>query len=174
MINHIFLCLSVKELGSFIENTEIGLARTVNDGDYDQLVDVMGHLMAIRDRQLSTEQHFKPLEATSNLLKTYNQQLPEHVYILLEVTSLTCIWFCYFSVHATASHTCVVSQSLPEKWKNLKKVAFTVKHEVAPLQSNEVAVIRRKCVQFEVRGWTQNHQHQWVIQFWNIYRYLAG
>ncbi len=91
MINHIFLCLSVKELGSFIENTEIGLARTVNDGDYDQLVDVMGHLMAIRDRQLSTEQHFKPLEATSNLLKTYNQQLPEHVYILLEVTSLTCI-----------------------------------------------------------------------------------
>ncbi|GCB76344.1 hypothetical protein scyTo_0019123, partial [Scyliorhinus torazame] len=38
---------------------------------------------------------------------------------------------------------------LPEKWKNLKKIALTVKHEVAPLQSNEVAVIRRKYVQFE-------------------------
>lgn len=90
MTNHIFLCLSVQELGSFIENTEIGLAKTVTDGDYAKLVDIMGHLMAIRDRQLSTEQQFKPLKATSNLLKTYNQQLPEHVYILLEVTSPTC------------------------------------------------------------------------------------
>lgn len=42
------------------------------------------------------------------------------------------------------------TQELPEKWKNLRKIAFTVKHEVAPLQSNEVAVIRRKCVWFEV------------------------
>lgn len=81
----------MRELGSFIENTEIGLAKTVTDGDYGKLVDIMGHLMAIRDRQLSTEQQFKPLKATSNLLKTYNQQLPEHVYILLEVTSPTCI-----------------------------------------------------------------------------------
>ncbi|KTG04987.1 hypothetical protein cypCar_00006303 [Cyprinus carpio] len=123
LLNHVIA--SVKELGSFIENTEIGLAKTVTDGDYGKLVDIMSHLMAIRDRQLSTEQHFKPLKATSNLLKTYNQQLPEQVYILLE--------------------------SLPEKWKTLKKVAFTVKHEVAPLQANEVAVIRRKCVQFEIK-----------------------
>lgn len=43
-----------------------------------------------------------------------------------------------------------VLQELPEKWKSLKKIAFTVKHEVAPLQSNEVSVIRRKCVWFEV------------------------
>ena len=42
-------------------------------------------------------------------------------------------------------------QELPEKWKSLRKIAFTVKHEVAPLQSNEVSVIRRKCVRFEVR-----------------------
>uniref|UniRef100_A0A673MQT0 Dynein axonemal heavy chain 11 n=1 Tax=Sinocyclocheilus rhinocerous TaxID=307959 RepID=A0A673MQT0_9TELE len=131
LLNHVIA--SVKELGSFIEDTEIGLARTVTNGDYGKLVDIMGHLMAIRDRQLSTEQHFKPLKATSNLLKTYNQQLPEHVYILLE--------------------------SLPEKWKNLKKVAFTVKHEVAPLQANEVAVIRRKCVQFEIK------QHEFREQF---------
>ncbi|KAI2663319.1 Dynein axonemal heavy chain 11 [Labeo rohita] len=131
LLNHVIA--SVQELGSFVENTEIGLAKTVTDGDYGKLVDIMGHLMAIRDRQLSTEQHFKPLKATSNLLKTYNQQLPEHVYILLE--------------------------ALPEKWKNLKKVAFTVKHEVAPLQANEVAVIRRKCVQFEIK------QHDFREQF---------
>ncbi|TRY96398.1 hypothetical protein DNTS_010073 [Danionella cerebrum] len=125
--------VSVQELGSFIEETSLGLAKTVTDGDYGKLVDIMSHLKAIRDRQQSTEQHFKPLKATSDLLKTYNQQLPEQVYILLE--------------------------SLPDKWKNLKKVAFTVKHEVAPLQANEVAVIRRKCVRFEIK------QHEFREQF---------
>ena len=50
----------------------------------------------------------------------------------------------------TLSTACLCCQELPEKWKSLKKIAFTVKHEVAPLQSNEVAVIRRKCARFEV------------------------
>ncbi|CAF87298.1 unnamed protein product, partial [Tetraodon nigroviridis] len=48
---------------------------------------------------------------------------------------------------------------LPEKWKSLKKIAFTVKHEVAPLQSNEVSVIRRKCAWFEVK------QHEFRERF---------
>lgn len=47
----------------------------------------MGHLMAIRDRQISNEQHFQPLKSTSELLKTYGQQLPESVYTQLEVGS---------------------------------------------------------------------------------------
>lgn len=57
---------------------------------------------------------------------------------------------CTFMIvlHSSLSH---VTQELPEKWKSLRKIAFTVKHEVAPLQSNEVSVIRRKCVRFEVR-----------------------
>ncbi|KAI1899527.1 hypothetical protein AGOR_G00062710 [Albula goreensis] len=105
------------------QDTDKGLSNKVADGDYAGLVEIMGHLMAIRDRQITTDQHFKPLKSTADLLKTYGQQLPEQVYTQLE--------------------------ELPEKWKNLKKVAFTVKHEVAPLQSNEVSVIRRKCVRFE-------------------------
>ncbi|KAG9277586.1 dynein heavy chain 11, axonemal-like [Astyanax mexicanus] len=116
---------SVQELASFIANAEHGLGKTVKEGDYAALVDTMGHLMAIRDRQQNTEQQFKPLKSTADLLKTYGQQLPEQIYALLE--------------------------ELPDKWKNLKKVAFTVKHEVAPLQSSEVAVIRRKCVRFEIK-----------------------
>ncbi|KAF5892934.1 dynein heavy chain 11, axonemal-like, partial [Clarias magur] len=128
---------SVLELSSFIENTECGLGKSVKDGDYTDLVDIMGHLMAIRDRQQNTEQQFKPLKSTSDLLKTYSQQLPEHIY------TLSLLYF----------------QELPEKWKNLKKVAFTVKHEVAPLQSNEVAGIRRKCVRFEIK------QHEFRERF---------
>ncbi|KAH0621502.1 hypothetical protein JD844_022872 [Phrynosoma platyrhinos] len=115
---------SVRELATFIHETEQGLAKKVKEGDYALLVEIMGHLMAIRDRQ-STGDIFKPLKSTAELLRSYGQQLPEHIYVALE--------------------------ELPEKWKNLKKIAFTVKHEVAPLQSNEVSVIRRKCVLFEVK-----------------------
>ncbi|XP_037537274.1 dynein heavy chain 11, axonemal [Nematolebias whitei] len=123
LLNHVNL--SVRELACFLEDTAIGLSTKVSDGDYAGLVSIMGHLMAIRNRQISNEQHFKPLKSTAELLKSYGQQLPESVYTQLE--------------------------ELPEKWKSLKKIAFTVKHEVAPLQSNEVSVIRRKCVRFEVK-----------------------
>ncbi|XP_066544120.1 dynein axonemal heavy chain 11 [Amia ocellicauda] len=133
LLNHVNV--SVKDLEMFIQETDKGLAKKVKEGDYSGLVEIMGHLMAIRDRQISTDQHFKPLKSTADLLKTYGQQLPEQVYTQLE--------------------------ELPEKWKNLKKVAFTVKHEVAPLQSNEVSVIRRKCVHFEIK------QHEFREQFRN-------
>uniref|UniRef100_A0A667ZXX0 Dynein, axonemal, heavy polypeptide 9 like n=1 Tax=Myripristis murdjan TaxID=586833 RepID=A0A667ZXX0_9TELE len=66
-------------------STSHGLSKKVADGDYAGLVDIMGHLMAIRDRQISSEQHFKPLKSTAELLKTYGQQLPESVYTQLEV-----------------------------------------------------------------------------------------
>ncbi|KAL2088081.1 hypothetical protein ACEWY4_016909 [Coilia grayii] len=123
---------SVRDLACFMEAAGAGLGRRVSDGDYGGLVAIMGHLMAIRDRQLSTDQHFGPLKATATLLTTYGQQLPEDVYAQLE--------------------------ELPERWANLKKVAFTVKHEVAPLQSNEVAVIRRKCVRFEIKQYEFREQ----------------
>uniref|UniRef100_A0A3B3Y630 AAA+ ATPase domain-containing protein n=1 Tax=Poecilia mexicana TaxID=48701 RepID=A0A3B3Y630_9TELE len=130
LLNHVNQ--SVKELSHFLEDTAGGLSTKVSDGDYAGLVSVMGHLMAIRDRQLSNEQHFKPLKSTAELLQSYGQQLPESVYTQME---------------------------LPEKWKSVRKIAFTVKHEVAPLQSNEVSVIRRKCVRFEVK------QHEFRERF---------
>jgi len=83
------LCLSVtsvRDLSTFVQDTALGLASKVSDGDYAGLVDIMGHLMAIRDRQISTEQHFQPLTSTAELLKTYGQQLPESVYTQLEVS----------------------------------------------------------------------------------------
>ncbi|XP_069077648.1 dynein axonemal heavy chain 11-like [Pleurodeles waltl] len=133
---------SVCELEEFIRETEKGLAKKVKSGDYAVLLEIMGHLMAMRDRQ-STEDNFKPLKSTAELLRTYKQRLPEEIYSQLE--------------------------ELPEKWKNLKKIAFAVKHEVAPLQANEVSVIRRKCVLFEVK------QHEFRNRFKNdiIFRFDA-
>lgn len=42
------------------------------------------------------------------------------------------------------------AQELPEQWTNTKKLAVQVKQNVAPLQANEVNILRRKCQQFEV------------------------
>lgn len=75
----------MRELSSFVQDTVHGLSKKVSDGDYAGLVDIMGYLMALRDRQISNEQHFKPLKSTAELLKTYEQQLPESVYVQLEV-----------------------------------------------------------------------------------------
>lgn len=83
------------DLSSFVEDTAHGLSNKVSGGDYAGLVDIMGHLMAIRDRQISNEQHFKPLKSTAELLKTYGQQLPESVYTQLEVcisAQINCIF----------------------------------------------------------------------------------
>lgn len=41
-------------------------------------------------------------------------------------------------------------QDLPEHWDSTKKLCLRVKHNAAPLQANEVNIIRRKCQQFEV------------------------
>lgn len=73
------------DLSQFVQETARGLSTKVSDGDYAGLVDIMGHLRAIRDRQISSEQHFKPLKSTAELLKTYGQQLPESIYTQLEV-----------------------------------------------------------------------------------------
>lgn len=74
----------MRELSCFLEDTASGLSTKVSDGDYAGLVSIMGHLMAIRNRQISNEQHFKPLKSTAELLKSHGQQLPESVYTQLE------------------------------------------------------------------------------------------
>ncbi|XP_053327234.1 dynein axonemal heavy chain 11-like [Spea bombifrons] len=140
LLNHV--TCSVNELEEFIEHTEKGLAKKVKGENYSVLREIMGHLMAIRDRQ-STDEDFRHLKATAELLRCYGQLLPDQIYSQLE--------------------------ELPERWKNLKKIAFLVKHEVSPLQSNEVSVIRRKCFVFEVK------QHEFRNRFKNetVFRFDA-
>lgn len=64
---------------------ERGLGNKVAEGDYSGLVEVMGHLMAVKERQNNTDEMFEPLKQTIELLKTYEQELPEEVYQQLEV-----------------------------------------------------------------------------------------
>lgn len=88
MAAHIlFVLLSLADLEAFIKNSENGLLKKVEKGDFQGLVEIMGHLMALKERQSSTDEMFEPLKQTIELLKTYGQELPETVFEQLEVSA---------------------------------------------------------------------------------------
>ena len=106
LIRHVETSLS--SLQEFIKETDLGLTRQVNEGDFDGLVEIMGHIIAVRERQQNTDNMFEPLKQTIELLKSYNHEMSDEVYSQLN--------------------------NLPEKWNNTKKAMVTVKQEVAPIQ----------------------------------------
>lgn len=120
-----FVVDSLNDLEEFIKVTDSGLQLKVPEGDYTALVGVMEHLLAVRDRQATTDYLFDPVKQTIALLESYGQKLPDHIYTQLE--------------------------ELPEKWNNTKKTAITVKHDLAPLQILEVSVIRKRCAAFDMK-----------------------
>ncbi|TPP62234.1 Dynein beta chain ciliary [Fasciola gigantica] len=75
---------SLTELNAFIQVTNASLGITLQEGDYDGLVHVMQHLGNVKDRQEATDGMFEPLKQTIELLKTYDQEMPEEVHQLLE------------------------------------------------------------------------------------------
>lgn len=79
------LSFSLSELQEFIKIANAGLTVTVEEGDYNGLVDVMGHLLAVKERQSSTDEMFEPLKQTIELLKTYDQEMSEEVHTQLQV-----------------------------------------------------------------------------------------
>lgn len=84
----IYLFNSLTELQEFIKETDAGLQRELREGDHDVLVDIMGHLLAVRSRQRATDELFEPLKETIMLLETYGQKMPEQVYVQLEVSTV--------------------------------------------------------------------------------------
>ncbi|XP_038934021.1 dynein axonemal heavy chain 11 isoform X4 [Rattus norvegicus] len=118
-----FVVDSLSELQGFIKQTNAGLQRQPHEGDHDGLVDIMGHLLAVRSRQRATDELFEPLKETIMLLESYGQKMPEQVYAQLE--------------------------ELPERWETTKKIAAVVRHEVSPLQNAEVTLLRKKCILFD-------------------------
>ncbi|XP_049439851.1 dynein axonemal heavy chain 11 [Epinephelus fuscoguttatus] len=116
---------SLDELQKFVRTTVEGLGQPVAKGNHHGLVEVMSHLLAVRDRQAATDEMFEPFRDTVILLEQYGVTIPDQVYSQLE--------------------------ELPEKWSGAKKLALKVRHEVAPMQNAEVMVIRRRCMAFEVK-----------------------
>uniref|UniRef100_A0A6I8PET2 Dynein axonemal heavy chain 11 n=2 Tax=Ornithorhynchus anatinus TaxID=9258 RepID=A0A6I8PET2_ORNAN len=113
------------DLEEFIQVTDAGLQREVNEGDYSALIEIMGQLLAVRHQQRAIDELFEPLRATVALLESYGLEMADQVYVQLE--------------------------KLPERWSATKKIADGVKHQVAPLQTAEVTVIKRRCAVFDAK-----------------------
>ncbi|KAG8226803.1 hypothetical protein J437_LFUL002849 [Ladona fulva] len=123
LVEHVTYSLS--ELAQFITEADDALLQPVFEGDYQTLVNIMNYLRQVKDRCAACNDVFEPLRETVELLRTYEQELPEEVYLLM--------------------------QTLPEKWANTKKIAVSVKMQVAPLQAIEVGRIRKKIMSFDLR-----------------------
>uniref|UniRef100_A0A803SM46 Dynein axonemal heavy chain 17 n=1 Tax=Anolis carolinensis TaxID=28377 RepID=A0A803SM46_ANOCA len=131
LIDHV--TTSLQGLAAFMKEANAGLTKPVKEGDYDGLVEVMGHLMRVKERQVATDNMFEPLKQTIELLKLYGEEMPEEIHTQLH--------------------------ELPDQWNNTKKLSFQVKQNVAPLQANEVTIIRKKCQHFEMK------QHEFREKF---------
>lgn len=76
---------SLTELDKFIKETEVGVAQDLGNGDYDILVSIMAHLVAVRDRIYTTDAMFDPIKATIALVRQYGDDLPETMHLKLQV-----------------------------------------------------------------------------------------
>lgn len=137
------------DLEEFIKEASTGLSKPLEEGDYDGLVAVMGHLMRVKERQAMTDTMFQPLKEAIALLSTYGVEMSEKVHLQLQVSPLGCRGL-GAGCEGTRLLTLCWLQELPEQWDSTKKLCLRVKQNAAPLQANEVNIIRRKCQQFEV------------------------
>lgn len=80
-----FFPLSLNELQKFVQATIEGLGQPVAKGNHSGLVEVMSHLLAVRDRKAATDEMFEPLRDTIILLEQYGVNIPDQVYSQLEV-----------------------------------------------------------------------------------------
>jgi len=96
----LFRFYSLKDLDDFIQTADAGLNQPIKEGDYTALVKVMGHVMAVKDRQTATDEMFEPLKETIELLKSYSQEMPEDVYLQLQV--------CMPFMHRLVFRVCII------------------------------------------------------------------
>ncbi|XP_023819910.1 dynein heavy chain 11, axonemal [Oryzias latipes] len=120
-----YLTNSFDELRKFLRATADGLRHSLTEGDHKGFVEVMKHLLAVRDKTSTTDKMFAPLRDIISLLESYGVTIPEVFYSQME--------------------------ELPEMWNETKKLTLKVSQEVAPKQSAEVLILRRQCMDFEIK-----------------------
>ncbi|ESO06976.1 hypothetical protein HELRODRAFT_171011 [Helobdella robusta] len=116
---------SLNNLEKFIVEVNQGLQRELVEGDIDALVDLMSILAKVKERQQKTDEMFEPLKLIIELLKQYQEDLPEEVSQQLQV--------------------------LPDKWISTKKKAVVVKQQLTPLISYEVGLLKKNVSVLEVK-----------------------
>ncbi|NXL38693.1 DYH17 protein, partial [Glaucidium brasilianum] len=156
---------SLQELEGFIQNTNTGLNKPLEEGDYKGLVEVMGLLLQVKERQATTDSVFEPLKETVALLSTYGEEMPEEILLQLHV-SCWGLWGRAGAPWGQCAEAVRCSlQDLPERWASTKKLCLRVKQSTAPLQANEVNNIHKKCQEFKVQQHTFRESFQQKAPF---------
>lgn len=75
-------------LEQFITEAESGLTQPLREGDLRKLISVMTWLQQVKDRQATTDTMFEPIKKYIELLKMYDYDLPEAVFVQLEGSKL--------------------------------------------------------------------------------------
>ena len=63
---------------------------------------MMGHLLAVKEKQVATDDMFVPLRATIELLKTYGQELSEEVHTHIQVRIIGLVIFKSLYFHCSS------------------------------------------------------------------------
>lgn len=87
---------SLRELETFIQDSISVMEKPLEEDDYEGLLNVMGYLFKVKERQIATDNMFEPLKQIMDLLKEYGVEFAEEVYVQL--------------------------QEAPDKWTQCKKV----------------------------------------------------
>ncbi|CAB3248907.1 unnamed protein product [Arctia plantaginis] len=117
---------SLNDLEEFIEYATKELSVELAEDDYEGLLKVMAVLNEVRAKQDSDTDHmFEPLRDVMYVLHEYGVEFNEETYDQLDC--------------------------LPEKWRNLVKLATVVKNNVAPLQATQAALIAKRVALINLR-----------------------
>ncbi|CAB3248911.1 unnamed protein product [Arctia plantaginis] len=117
---------SLDDLEAFIAYATKELNVELDDDDYEGLLTVMRVLNEVRAKQdAGTDTMFEPLRDIIDVLKEYGVEFSEETYEQLEI--------------------------LPERWRNLVKLATVMKNNVAPLQAAQAALIAKRVALINLR-----------------------
>ncbi|CAH0400414.1 unnamed protein product [Chilo suppressalis] len=117
---------SLDDLEKFIIYATKELSVELADDDYEGLLQVMRVLNEVKAKQdAGTDQMFEPLRDIIDVLKEYGVDFPEETYEQLDM--------------------------LPEKWRNVVKLATVMKNTVAPLQAAQAALIAKRVALINLR-----------------------
>ncbi|XP_069735048.1 dynein axonemal heavy chain 17-like [Phaenicophaeus curvirostris] len=86
LVNHV--TTSLQDLEGFLQDVNAALNKPLEEGDYDGLVEMMGHLRRAKERQAVTDGMFEPLKEIVALLSTYREQMLEEIHLQLQVSCL--------------------------------------------------------------------------------------
>ena len=103
------------------------LKREVSDGELEALIEVMGCIRDIRTRSDATDAMFDPLIQSVALLKKWGVPVPDE--------SLTGL------------------DEAPQLWANVKKLNYTAKERLTPLQNAEAERIKVRKTPSWPRSW---------------------